>query len=112
MPVDGSALQGHVIENVSLKMRPDEMRLKCISLCDMESTCVSINIGPPTSDGTTLCQLSSSDHKRHPDDLKQQQGFLYWATEVSKNNHWYLEYGFDFCLRSFCQRLMKSYSFF
>ena len=101
MPVDGSALQGHMLENVSLKMGPDEMRFECRGLCGMESTCVSINIGPSASDGARLCQLSNSDHIRHPDDLIQQIGFLYWATEVRNDNRWYQEFGFDFFLDRF-----------
>ncbi|XP_078382078.1 uncharacterized protein LOC144664745 isoform X1 [Oculina patagonica] len=62
-------------------MEIDDVRLECRVLCGAESTCVSINIGPPANDGFSLCQLSNSDHIRHPDDLKPQEGFLYWATQ-------------------------------
>ena len=81
-PVDGFALQGHVIENISLNMPFDEVRFECRSLCGMESTCVSINIGLPANDSVSLCQLSNSDHMRHREHLKPQEGFLYWATRV------------------------------
>ncbi|XP_078351565.1 uncharacterized protein LOC144636272 isoform X1 [Oculina patagonica] len=85
-PVDGLALKDHVIKNISLKMGIDDVRIDCRVLCGGESTCVSINIGPPTNDGVSLCQLSNSDHVRHPDDLKPQPGFLYWATKNPCNS--------------------------
>ena len=80
-PVDGSALQGHVIENVSLHMGT-ELSGECRSVCGMEINCFSINIGPPDNNGVRLCQLSNSDHTQHPGDLKPQEGFLYLATKV------------------------------
>ncbi|XP_078356209.1 uncharacterized protein LOC144641025 [Oculina patagonica] len=80
-PVEGFALQGHVIESIPLDMGIDEIGFECRILCGMESTCVSINIGPAADDGVSLCQLSNSDHIRHPGDLKPQEGFLYWATK-------------------------------
>ena len=46
----------------------------------MESNCVSVNVGPPDKNG--LCQLSDSYHVQHPEDLKAQEGSLYWATQV------------------------------
>lgn len=51
----------------------------------MESTCVSINIGPPIND-QVMCQLSDSDNTRHPEDLKPQEGFMYRGTEVRNSN--------------------------
>ncbi|KAL9961396.1 hypothetical protein ACROYT_G030323 [Oculina patagonica] len=78
-PVDGFALQGHVIENISVAI--DDVRFECSALCSAESTCVSINIGLPANDGVALCQLSNSDHNQHREDLKPQKGFLYWATK-------------------------------
>ena len=71
-----------MVENISLNMEPDDVRFECRALCGMESSCVSINIGPPANDGARLCQLSNSDHIRHLYDLKPQEGFLYWATKV------------------------------
>ncbi|KAL9953633.1 hypothetical protein ACROYT_G041080 [Oculina patagonica] len=64
----------------------DDVRFECRVLCGAESTCVSINIGLHSSDGVSLCQLSNSDHIRHPDDLKPQEGFLYWATKNQCNS--------------------------
>jgi len=55
----------------------------------MESNCVSINIGPPIND-KVLCQLSDSDHIRHPDDLRPSEGFMYRGTQVRE---WKLVYG-------------------
>ena len=77
-PVDGYALHGHVIKNISLNLG---MRTSCRGRCAIENNCVSINIGPPKSD-KVLCQLSDSDHFRHPDDLKPSEGFMYIGTQV------------------------------
>ena len=77
-PVDGHALEGHVITNISLRAR---MRDTCADQCLMEDSCVSINIGPPIDD-KVLCQLSGSDNLRHPGDLKPREGFTYRGTEV------------------------------
>lgn len=52
----------------------------------MEGTCVSFNIGLPTSD-TVICQLSDSDHTLHPSDLKLQAGFTYRGAEVKTYQH-------------------------
>ena len=47
----------------------------------MESKCDSFNIGPSINDHV-VCQLSDSDHARHPEDLKTREGFTYIGTEV------------------------------
>ena len=73
-PVDGIDLQGHLIENISINVENDEVLLECRVMCLFESTRLSINIGSPAIDGARLCQLSNSDHIRHPDDLKPQEG--------------------------------------
>ena len=77
-PVDGYALRGHMIKNISLNL---ENRASCKQRCTIQSNCVSINIGPSVND-KILCQLSDSDHIRHPDDLKPREGFMYRGTEV------------------------------
>ena len=51
----------------------------------MESKCVSINTGPPIN-GKMVCELSNSDHRRHSEDLKAKEGFMYRATQVRKAN--------------------------
>ena len=51
--------------------------------CIMDPVCASDNIGPPT-DEEFICELSDSDHMKHPADLKKQKGFLYIGTEVIK----------------------------
>ena len=50
----------------------------------MDPVCVSVNIGPST-DEKFICELSDSDHMKHPEDLKKREGFLYIGTEVKKN---------------------------
>lgn len=79
--VDGYALHGHVIKNISLSLG---MRASCRGRCTIESECVSINIGPAIKN-RVLCQLSDSDHIRHPGDLKPLEGFMYRGTEVNRN---------------------------
>jgi len=68
-----------VFKNISLSLG---MRETCTERCVMEDNCVSINMGPPVKD-KVLCQLSDSDHMRHPEDLKPQEGFTYRGTEVT-----------------------------
>ncbi|KAL9953929.1 hypothetical protein ACROYT_G041405 [Oculina patagonica] len=78
-PVDGYALVGHVIKNISLSVG---MRSSCRGRCTLESECVSFNIGQPIND-QVMCQLSDSDHTLHPEDLKPREGFTYRGTENS-----------------------------
>ncbi|KAL9970507.1 hypothetical protein ACROYT_G022893 [Oculina patagonica] len=74
-PLEGHALVGHVIKNLSIGIHAS-----CKHLCTMESQCVSFNIGPPTN-ARMLCQLSDSDHNTHSEDLKPKEGFIYRATQ-------------------------------
>ena len=67
-----------MIKNISLNMGMGET---CKERCTMEDTCASINVGSLLDD-RVLCQLSDSDHVRHPGDLKPKQGFHYRNTEV------------------------------
>ena len=77
-------LQFHVIKkfNLSIYVGPS-MRSACTHRCIMDPVCVSVNIGPST-DEEFICELSDSDHMKHPEDLKKQEGFLYIGTEVIK----------------------------
>ena len=47
----------------------------------MDPVCVSVNIGPPIKD-KFFCELSDSDHIRHPKDVKRREGFMYIGPEV------------------------------
>ena len=47
----------------------------------MENHCVSFNLGPPIND-RMVCELSDSDNKQQPEDLKPRAGFAYRGTEV------------------------------
>ena len=80
MPVKGYALVGHVIKNLSIGEDAS-----CKNRCTMESQCVSINVGPPIN-GKMVCELSNSDDKRHPEDLKAKEAFMYRATHVRNLN--------------------------
>ena len=59
------------------------LRSACTHRCIMDPVCVSVNIGPPTEE-KFICELSDSDHVKHPEDLKKREGFLYISTEVIK----------------------------
>nr|XP_058946188.1 venom prothrombin activator pseutarin-C non-catalytic subunit-like [Pocillopora verrucosa] len=75
--IDGRALVGHVIKNITLHVG---MRHSCRGKCVIDNSCASFNIGPSIND-QVLCQLSDSDHVRHPEDLKPRDGFTYTGTE-------------------------------
>ena len=80
----GHALQRHVFKEIYLTMGIEPYS-DCKNRCLMENSCVSVNIGPPDKNGLRVCQLSDSDHTQRPDDLKPQEGYLYWASKVRKN---------------------------
>ena len=75
-PVNGHYLKGHVFMNLTI-----EIYASCEHRYVMESECVSVNIGPPVND-KVVCELSNSDHLRHPEDLKPRHGWTYTGTEV------------------------------
>ena len=80
--IDEHALQFHVIKkfDLSIYVGPS-VRSACTHRCIMNPVCVSVNIGLPT-DEKFICELSDSDHTKHPEDLKKREGFLYIGTEV------------------------------
>ena len=78
--IDGHALVNHVITNITLYAGM-HMHNHCRNRCTMDKRCKSINMGPVIKD-TVLCQLSDSDNKTHPNDLKAMAGFMYRGTEV------------------------------
>ena len=84
----GHALQRHVFKEIYLTMGIKPYS-DCKNRCLMENSCVSVNIGPPDKNGPRVCQLSDSDHTQHPDDLKPQEGYLYWASKVQEKNGFY-----------------------
>ena len=81
--IDGYALQFHVIKkfDLSIYVGPS-VHSACTHRCIMDPVCVSVNIGPPTGE-KFICELSDSDHMKHPADLKKREGFLYIGTEVN-----------------------------
>lgn len=74
----GKALDGHVIKTLQVK-KQEQCELRCFH----ESECVSYNMGPSLVNGYT-CELSNSDHVRHPDALVPRPGYIYRGTEVKK----------------------------
>ncbi|XP_068741488.1 uncharacterized protein [Montipora capricornis] len=66
----GKALKNHVIKNITLD-ESDICRIKCY----LDEDCLSFNFGH------SVCQLSDSDYKQHPEDLKESDGFIYVGTE-------------------------------
>ncbi|XP_078374485.1 uncharacterized protein LOC144658031 [Oculina patagonica] len=74
-PVQGFALEGHLVKNLSIAIYAS-----CKHLCLLENHCVSFNLGPPIKD-RIVCELSDSDSTKHPEDLKPREGFVYRGTE-------------------------------
>ena len=78
--IGGHELVGHVIANITLFVG-SLILSHCRNRCVMEDRCKSINVRPAVKD-TILCQLSDSDHKQHPKDLRKVAGSVYTGTEV------------------------------
>ena len=74
----GKALDGHVIKTLQVKNQE-----QCELGCFHESECVSYNTEPSQVNGFT-CELSNSDHVRHPDALVPRPAYIYRGTEVKK----------------------------
>lgn len=74
--VSDKALVGHVTRSVKVK-NADQCEIRCYQ----ELACLSYNLGPYKDNGHA-CELSNSDHLRHPDDLVPIPGFIYRGTEV------------------------------
>lgn len=70
------ALAGHVIRTVKVNNGN-----QCEIRCYHELECLSYNLGPYQDNGHA-CELSKSDHIRHPGDLVPMPGFIYTGTEV------------------------------
>ena len=60
-----------------------ETKAHCEHKCYFDADCMSTNTGI-LDNGKFLCELSDSDHKLHPEDLKFREGFTYTATEVRR----------------------------
>ena len=73
------SLAGHVIKSFWVKSG-----VSCEANCFDDDDCMSINFGPETQ-GKHLCELSSSDHNLHPEDLKERPKFIYKSVLVSEN---------------------------
>ena len=74
--VSDKALVGHGTRTVKVK-NADQCEIRCYQ----ELACLSYNLGPYKDNGHA-CELSNSDHLRHPDDLVPMPGFTYRGTEV------------------------------
>ncbi|KAL9970866.1 hypothetical protein ACROYT_G023318 [Oculina patagonica] len=71
LPVNNRKLEGHVIKSILVKSE-----IGCEAKCFEEDNCMSVNLGP-LEGGKHVCELSSSDHDLHPEDLKHQEEFIY-----------------------------------
>lgn len=76
-PATDKALVGHVTKMVKVN-NADQCEIRCYR----ELGCLSYNLGPYQGNGH-VCELSNSDHLRHPDDLVITPGFIYGGTENS-----------------------------
>lgn len=68
---------GHVMKSVWVTSEAG-----CEANCFAEDDCMSINFGPKSQE-KHLCELSSSDHNLHPEDLKERSSFTYTSMWVS-----------------------------
>ena len=75
-PMNDRYLHGHVKRSYVI-----ESKAHCEHKCYLDADCMSTNT-KILHNGKFLCELSDSDHKLHPDDLKFGQNFTYTATEV------------------------------
>ncbi|KAJ7319457.1 hypothetical protein OS493_036225 [Desmophyllum pertusum] len=75
-PIDGAALENHVIKTVALNSEHS-----CRVQCYLENACVSYNFGKRAS-GEEVCELNNSTHTEHPQDLKRKSNFIYRGTKV------------------------------
>ena len=76
-PIYNHSLVRHLI-----KSRKTNSEIGCESFCFADDDCMSVNLGP-LEDNRYLCELSSSDHNLHPEDLKHRKGFIYKPVWVS-----------------------------
>ena len=74
---------GHVIKSVWVTSEAG-----CEANCLAENDCMSINFGPESQE-KHLCELSSSDHNLHPEDLKERSSFIYKSIWVSVIDDFY-----------------------
>lgn len=74
--ITGKALEGHVIKTIQVQHN-DQCELSCF----VELECNSYNLGPLQVNGHT-CELSKSDHLRHPDDFVTKPSYIYSGTKV------------------------------
>ena len=68
---------GHVMKSVWVTSEAG-----CEANCFAEDDCMSINFGPKSQE-KHLCELSSSDHNLHSEDLKKRSSFIYKSMWVS-----------------------------
>ena len=78
-PVAEKALIGHVFKTVQVETG-DQCEIRCYG----DHQCLSVNLGPYQDYGHA-CELSKSDHVRHPDDLVPRPGYLYKGTKVMRH---------------------------
>ena len=76
-PMKNRTLIGHVIKSLLVNTADG-----CEINCFMNDDCMSLNFGP-LADGKRVCELSSSDHDIHPEDLKHHKEFIYRPVWVS-----------------------------
>ena len=82
-PMNNHYLYGHVNKSYVIGSKAH-----CEHKCYLDADCVSTNT-KILHTGKFLCELSNSDHKLHPADLKFGQNFTYTATEVKRLESFY-----------------------
>ena len=74
--IDNRRFVGHVFKSIETQS-PTACQVNCF----VEGDCVSFNVKPLQSENH-LCELSNSSDVVHPEDLKDEQGFVYTSFKV------------------------------
>ena len=75
--LQGRALIGHVFKSIFVE---DEEN--CKLSCYLENDCVSYNFASRLVSNKHLWELSDSDHREHPQDLQEENDFVYGVSKV------------------------------
>ena len=80
MAFDGSRMINHIIRTIE-SVQEDF----CGALCFMEHSCVSYNMEITSGSSiATKCELNNATHNEHPNDLLQQNNYIYRGIRVSE----------------------------
>ena len=80
--LQGRVLIGHVFKSIFVE---DEEN--CKLNCYLENDCVSYNFASRLVSNKHLCELSDSDNREYPQDLREENDSVYGASKVRNTLH-------------------------